>query len=84
LSEAAAEPFAASVRAVLAESSSREAKLWRARETAQQYSWESVTARFFELYDELYADFPTTRFARKLNLRSTKSSERERETGNSF
>ncbi|HKX27141.1 MAG TPA: glycosyltransferase, partial [Blastocatellia bacterium] len=84
LADATGEAFAAAVRAVDAETAIRQEKLGRARETAQRYSWESVTARFFELYDELHADFPTTRFARKLNLRTGDPLDRERETGNSF
>ena len=75
LAEATGEAFAAAVRSVFADDSIREWKLDRARAGAQRYCWDSVAAQFFELYDELYADFPTTRFAHKLNLKAGRSSE---------
>jgi len=69
------EAFAAAVRSVFAETAVRKEKLARALATTKLYTWESVTAQFFELYDELHTDFPATRFARKLNRKeSSKSS----------
>lgn len=64
-----AEPaaFAAAVRSIFADPAMRKDKLARARWTAAQYRWPDVTARFFALYDELHADFSSSRFAYQLN-----------------
>jgi glycosyltransferase involved in cell wall biosynthesis len=67
LTEANGDTFAAAVRSVFSDASIRKDKLARARWTAAQYRWEEVTDRFFALYDELHADFPTSRFAHQLN-----------------
>jgi alpha-1,6-mannosyltransferase len=64
LAEASGEAFAAAVRSIFAETSVRRGRLARAFATTQRYTWESVTSQFFELYDELHADFPATRFAK--------------------
>jgi alpha-1,6-mannosyltransferase len=77
LAEAGGEPFAAAVISVFADTAVRKDRLARAFWTTQRYTWESVTAQFFDLYDELHADFPATRFARKINLQqSSKSSKK--------
>jgi alpha-1,6-mannosyltransferase len=59
--------FAAAVRSIFADASIRKDKLARARWTAAHYHWPEVTDRFFALYDELHADFPSSRFAYQLN-----------------
>jgi alpha-1,6-mannosyltransferase len=77
LAEANGEAFAAAVLSVFAEAAVRKDRLTRAFWTTQRYTWDSVTSQFFELYDELHADFPATRFARKVNLQqSSKSSKK--------
>lgn len=70
LAEANADAFTSSVRAIFADASTRKDKLARARWTAQQYHWPDVADRFFALYDELHADFPTSRFAYQLDSAS--------------
>ncbi len=57
LAEADGDAFADAVRSVFADPGVRRDKLARARWTAQQHNWESATAQFFDLYDELHADF---------------------------
>jgi alpha-1,6-mannosyltransferase len=57
LAEANGEAFAEAVRSVFADPGIRRDKLARARWTAQQHNWGSATAQFFDLYDELHADF---------------------------
>ncbi|HBY59473.1 MAG TPA: hypothetical protein DEH78_06595 [Solibacterales bacterium] len=47
-----AEAFAAAIREAFAGGRERAAE---ARRTAEAYRWENVTARFFDLYDELHA-----------------------------
>lgn len=59
--------FAAAVRSIFTDASVRKDKLARARWTAAQYRWPGVTDRFFALYDELHADFPSSRFAYQLD-----------------
>jgi alpha-1,6-mannosyltransferase len=77
LAEPNGEAFAAAVLAVFAQAAVRKDRLARAFWTTQRYTWESVTSQFFELYDDLHADFPATRFARKVNLQqSSKSSKK--------
>ena len=70
LAEANADAFASAVRNVFADASSRKDKLARARWTARQFHWPEVADRFFALYDELHADFPTSRFASQLDSAS--------------
>src|SRR5262245_11075853 len=65
-----AESFAQAVLEVFASPGIRKAKMARARSTAEQLSWERVTGEFFELYDELYKAFPSSRFARKSDSRA--------------
>lgn len=48
------ESFANAVREIFSDHQAREAKLARARATAEAHSWSSVTRRLFTLYDELY------------------------------
>jgi len=55
------------VRSIFTDASVRKDKLARARWTAAQYRWPGVTDRFFALYDELHADFPSSRFAYQLD-----------------
>jgi glycosyltransferase involved in cell wall biosynthesis len=71
LAEANAEAFAAAVRTIFADASTRKDKLARARWTAAQYAWSDVADRFFALYDELHAGFPTSRFACQLDPQRT-------------
>jgi alpha-1,6-mannosyltransferase len=59
--------FAAAARAVFNDPATRKDRLARARWTAQQYQWRIVTDRFFQLYDELIEQFPSSRFARRSN-----------------
>jgi glycosyltransferase involved in cell wall biosynthesis len=51
------ESFARSVRRVFEDECGRRSKVERAIGTAADFSWPQVTARFFELYDGLYACF---------------------------
>jgi alpha-1,6-mannosyltransferase len=77
LAEASGEAFAAAVLSVFSEAAVRKDKLARAFWTTRRYTWEAVASQFFDLYDELHADFPATRFARKINLQqSSKSSKK--------
>ncbi len=48
------EAFADAIRAVFADDSVRAAKVANAQHTAGEFSWPSVTTRFFALYDEIY------------------------------
>lgn len=66
LAKANADAFAAAVKSVFADASVRKDKLARARWTAEQYSWSEVADRFFALYDELHAAFPSSRFAHQI------------------
>jgi glycosyltransferase involved in cell wall biosynthesis len=59
------ESFAAAARAVFNDPATRKDKLARARWTARQYQWPVVTDSFFQLYDELIDQFPSSRFARR-------------------
>ncbi len=63
LADASGEAFAAAVRMIFSDTAARKDKLARARWTSQQYRWPDVADRFFSLYDELHADFQTSRFA---------------------
>lgn len=67
LTAANGDTFSAAVRSIFADASVRKDKLARARWTAAQYRWPEVTDRFFALYDELHADFPSSRFAYQLD-----------------
>ncbi len=70
LAEANAEAFASATKTIFANVSIRKDKLARARWTAQQFHWPDVADRFFALYDELHADFPSSRFAYQLDAAS--------------
>ncbi|MGE0884400.1 MAG: glycosyltransferase [Blastocatellales bacterium] len=63
LADANAESFAAAVSAVFSDASASKDRLARARWVARQYRWPDVAENFFSLYDELHADFQTSRFA---------------------
>jgi len=65
LAEPDGESFAAAARAIFNDPAARKDRLARARWTAQQYRWSVVTDRFFQLYDELHEQFPSSRFARR-------------------
>src|SRR5215475_5931288 len=65
LAEPNGESFAAAARAVINDPATRKDKLARARWTARQYQWRVVTDSFFQLYDELIDQFPSSRFARR-------------------
>lgn len=77
LAEANADAFAAAVRSVFADASVRKDKLARARWTAEQFTWAEVANRFFALYDELHAGFPSSRFAHQLRRRSLAKPQQE-------
>lgn len=55
LADATADAFAAAAADCLIDPSRRAAKVQAARRTAEEHSWESVAARFFELCRELHA-----------------------------
>lgn len=55
--------FAAAIQAACADAAARARKLAHARTTAQRYDWTRVTTNWFALYEELYRQFPATRFA---------------------
>jgi len=65
LTEPNGESFAAAARAVFNDPATRKDRLARARWTAQQYRWSAVAGGFFQLYDELHEQFPSSRFARR-------------------
>ncbi len=67
LAPANAEAFAAAVYFLFTDTGIRKDKLARARWTAAQYRWPEVTDRFFALYDDLHAAFPSSRFAHQLD-----------------
>jgi alpha-1,6-mannosyltransferase len=67
LAEPSGESFAAAARAIFNDPSTRKDRLARARWTAQLYQWRVVTDSFFQLYDELIEQFPSSRFARRNN-----------------
>jgi alpha-1,6-mannosyltransferase len=67
LAEPDGDSFAAAAGAVFNDPATRKDKLARARWTAQQYEWRFVTDSFFQLYDELIEQFPSSRFARRNN-----------------
>jgi len=50
-----AEAFAAGVRTVFAADAAHAAKIASALQTAHAFSWPRVTARLFEVYDDLYS-----------------------------
>lgn len=70
LAEPNADAFVAAVKSVFTDASVRKDKLARARWAAEQFTWPEVADRFFALYDELHADFPSSRFAHKLSRQS--------------
>jgi len=55
LAEPSGECFAQTVRQVFAEEDARCAKIVAALRTAEKFSWPRATARFFQLYDDLFA-----------------------------
>jgi len=67
LAEPSGESFAAAARAIFNDPATRKDRLAQARWTAQQYQWRVVTDSFFQLYDELIEQFPSSRFARRNN-----------------
>jgi glycosyltransferase involved in cell wall biosynthesis len=67
LAEPNGDAFAAAAGAVFNDPATRKDKLARARWTAQQYEWRLVTDSFFQLYDNLIEQFPSSRFARRNN-----------------
>ncbi len=77
LAAANTEAFTEAVKAVFADASVRKDKLARARWTAEQYSWSAVADRFFALYDELHAAFPSSQFAHQLSQKRFSKSPQE-------
>jgi alpha-1,6-mannosyltransferase len=67
LAEPNGESFAMATRAIFSDPAARKDRLAQARWTAQQYQWRVVTESFFQLYDELIQQFPSSRFARRNN-----------------
>jgi alpha-1,6-mannosyltransferase len=67
LAEPNGDAFAAAVSAVFDDPGLRKDRLARARWTAQRYEWRVVTDSFFQLYDDLIEQFPSSRFARRNN-----------------
>jgi alpha-1,6-mannosyltransferase len=67
LADPSGESFATAARAVFNDPAARKDRLARARWTAQQYQWRIVSDSFFQLYDELIEQFPSSRFARRQN-----------------
>ncbi len=65
LTEPNSESFAAATLAIFNDPATRKDRLARARWTARRYHWQAVTDRFFQLYDELHEQFPSSRFARR-------------------
>ena len=62
LAEPEGAEFASAVRAVMADSEEREARVHAGRLTAEQHRWPIVAARFFEIYDGIAEDvFARTR-----------------------
>jgi glycosyltransferase involved in cell wall biosynthesis len=55
LAEPSGDCFADAVRQVFAKENARCAKVDAALRTAEEFSWPRVTARFFQLYDNLFA-----------------------------
>jgi alpha-1,6-mannosyltransferase len=55
LAEPSGAGFADAVRQLFAEGNARGAKVDAALRTAEEFSWPRVTARFFQLYDDLFA-----------------------------
>jgi glycosyltransferase involved in cell wall biosynthesis len=67
LAEPDGDAFAAAAAAVFNDPATRKDKLARARWTAQQFEWRFVADSFFQLYDDLIEQFPSSRFARRNN-----------------
>nr|AUN37143.1 glycosyl transferase group 1 [uncultured bacterium] len=65
LGHADGESFADSVRLLFSDAHKRKQKIIRARQTAREYTWASVMAKLFALYDEMHENFPTLPFAPK-------------------
>jgi alpha-1,6-mannosyltransferase len=76
LCDASAESFAGAARAVFADPAARKDRLARARWTAARHAWADVAGQFFDLYDELYRQFPASRFARQFEERAISRSGR--------
>lgn len=55
LAEPDGESFARSVRRIFSDDRVRQTKIKRAMETARDFGWGQTTARFFNLYDSIYA-----------------------------
>ena len=55
LAEPSGESFADAVRQVFGQEDARRTKVDAALRTAEEFSWSRVTARFFQLYDDLFA-----------------------------
>ncbi len=77
LAAANGEAFTEAVKSVFADASVRKDKLARARWTAEQFRWPEVADRFFALYDELHAAFPSSRFAHQLSQKRFPKSPQE-------
>lgn len=77
LCEANSESFAVNIRAIFADPAVRKDKLARARWAASRRDWLDVAASFFELYDTMSAEFPSSRFARGLTLQPPQDLQRE-------
>lgn len=49
--------FAEAIKDILRDADKRQAKITRALETAQKYTWDASTDKLFALYDEMFAEF---------------------------
>jgi alpha-1,6-mannosyltransferase len=65
LANADGQSFARAVRRVFENEIARKSKVKLAMETARQFSWPAATARFFNLYDDLYARLRDTQPAER-------------------
>ena len=70
LAEPSGKSFAGAVRQVFEQEDARRAKVDAALRTAEEFSWSRVTARFFQLYDDLYAQLGSVSALHSLEAKS--------------
>lgn len=66
LAEPNGEAFAQAVISICSDNELRIQKITDARKTAQIFKWETVSAKFFDLYDNLYDDFHSAQYEHNL------------------
>jgi glycosyltransferase involved in cell wall biosynthesis len=76
LAEPTPESFAVAIQNAIADEAARQEKIARARKTAQEFSWERVTERYFQRYDRLHARFQDEGMGKR-HLRARKSGSRK-------